>query len=185
MRHAMLTGALVLGLVLTLAAGEQQAPAVNVDSKIDAVTVYLDRALVSRRAMVRVAKGLQKVCFAGLPAELDDGSLRLSIGGPARLDALHAQRIFLEQPQEALQGEGGPVPPVVTVDRRQHGQGPAQAASEGLPVEPEDVLVAEIEGVLPAGGDDVHDEPGADSVGQEGRHHGPGAGTDVDVEIQR
>ena len=56
-----------------------------VDTRIDGVTVYADRALVRRIGNQRVdAKGEARLRIAGLPAKLDDSSVRLVLGGTAK-----------------------------------------------------------------------------------------------------
>jgi len=78
----------------TLAAGEDIAAT---PSAIDAVTVYLDRAWVTRKAKVRLVAGATALRFAGLPAEFDDASLRVALSGGVRLDGLLARSVLLTQ----------------------------------------------------------------------------------------
>lgn len=49
-----------------------------ISSKIDAVTVYQDRALVSRTGRISLPVGVYTVAFEGLPYGLDDNSVRVS-----------------------------------------------------------------------------------------------------------
>lgn len=84
-------------LALASASPGAEGPAQPISSRIDAVTVYLDRALVTRTAAARMAPGLQTVVFKGLSSEIDDASLRLRIQGDARLEFLKSERIFLAQ----------------------------------------------------------------------------------------
>jgi uncharacterized protein (TIGR02231 family) len=71
MKHAMLP--LVVLAVSGLAA---HAASVTAASKISDVTVYQDRALVTRSGAVTLSDGEQQVVFAGLPAGLDENSVR-------------------------------------------------------------------------------------------------------------
>ncbi len=106
-RFASFLAAVVLGVGAL--DGAPDAPAQAIASKIDAVTVYLDRALVTRTASLKAAPGLQSVVFKGLSPEIDDASLRLRILGDARLEFLKSERIFLAQHDEEsvrkLEGE--------------------------------------------------------------------------------
>jgi hypothetical protein len=98
MRTIALIFAVVSAVSLSFAAEEPAG--IPVDSRIDAVTVYLDRAYVSRKAAARVNAGVQMLVFAGLPADLEDHSLRLSLSGPARLEGLQTKKTFLAQHEE-------------------------------------------------------------------------------------
>ncbi len=74
--------ALALALFLTpaLAAADLDAP-----SRVEAVTVFRTGARVTRVAQVEVPAGDTRVLLAGLPADLDDGSLRVEGHGTARV----------------------------------------------------------------------------------------------------
>lgn len=88
----------LLALVLLVPAFAVEEPAPRaVPSAIQAVTVYLDRALVSRTAALTLAPGLHRIVFQGLPSEIEDASLRLKISGGARLESLQARRTFLAE----------------------------------------------------------------------------------------
>jgi len=63
-----------------LLAGAALAPA---PSRIIAVTVYPDRAEITREAALTTARGAQHVVLGPLPLSMDDGSLRLSALGPS------------------------------------------------------------------------------------------------------
>jgi uncharacterized protein (TIGR02231 family) len=71
----------------------------QIDSKIVAVTVYPDRARVTRRGSARLESGLQKLEMPGLPLSLEPASLRAAARGSARarLLGVQTQRVFLEQ----------------------------------------------------------------------------------------
>ncbi len=101
MRIARLVPALCLAAFLpslpSLGAPELPDVPVAIQSRIDAVTVYLDRALVSRSASVQVAAGPRRLVFAGLPSEIEDGSLRVKLSGPARLETLQVRKTFLSE----------------------------------------------------------------------------------------
>ena len=72
-----------------------------VTSRIDAVTVFLDRALITRQAEVVLTAGDQTVVFADLPPEIDEQSIRIAIVGGARVDGVQSKRVFLDQRREA------------------------------------------------------------------------------------
>ena len=71
-----------------------------VTSTITAVTVHLDRASVTRKASPHLSSGIHRLAFTGLPAEIEDGSLRLALAGPARVESLQSRPTFLAQHQE-------------------------------------------------------------------------------------
>lgn len=69
---------LILTICLVIpAAAHAAAETVTADSKITAVTVYANRAAVTRTAKVKIGKGAQEVVFGGLPAQIDTDSLRV------------------------------------------------------------------------------------------------------------
>lgn len=68
-------------LVLFCTSG-QAAEIKPVLSKIDVVTVYQDRALVSRIGRITLPVGIHKLSFEGLPYGLDDNSVRVSGDAP-------------------------------------------------------------------------------------------------------
>lgn len=82
-------------LFLSLAAALRAAP---VDSKISAVTVYTDRAVVTRTASVELAGGQIELTFANLPEALLDQSLQVSGRGTAQAQILDvsAKRTFVD-----------------------------------------------------------------------------------------
>ena len=69
----------------SVAAAEKPAA---VKSDITAVTVYADRAQVTRRAELKIEPGQQPVVFAGLPAGLVESSLRAGGRGSAKVTIL-------------------------------------------------------------------------------------------------
>jgi uncharacterized protein (TIGR02231 family) len=74
---------------LIVAASGALAPAlsgeINADSKIDAVTVYPDAAIVTRIAEVDVPPGDNSLTFHNLPLALDPASLRIEAEGSAAM----------------------------------------------------------------------------------------------------
>ncbi len=75
------------GCIALLACGEAVA-GIPVESAISAVTVYLDRAVVTRTATVDLAAGEQQLVYPKLPATLIDDSLRVTGSGTARITIL-------------------------------------------------------------------------------------------------
>lgn len=69
--------AFAAAILTTLAAAET-----NADSRITAVTVYADRAMVERTAGMLLEPGVHRVLFSGLPSAIDERSIR--VGGRAR-----------------------------------------------------------------------------------------------------
>lgn len=82
--------AVMVGLCVATAAAAEEKPA-TVKSDITAVTVYTDRALVTRRAELKIEAGQQPVVFAGLPAGLVESSLRAGGRGSARVTILGSE----------------------------------------------------------------------------------------------
>jgi uncharacterized protein (TIGR02231 family) len=91
--------ATVLSLVLSipsLAGADVQAT-----SRIDAVTVYRSTARVTRVARVEVPAGDARVLLAGLPAELDDDSVRVEGRGVVKL---HLHGVTVDEVTAASSG---------------------------------------------------------------------------------
>lgn len=85
----------LLGLALFPALRLAAAP---VDSRISAVTVYTDRAVVTRTATVALAGGQTELVFANLPESLLDQSLQVTGRGTAQALILDvsARRTFVD-----------------------------------------------------------------------------------------
>lgn len=78
-------------------------PAKPVESRITAVTLYADRAEVTRTAAVSLPPGASQVAFAGLPGWIDEGSVRLTLA-PERLGRIadvQIRREFLSTAADA------------------------------------------------------------------------------------
>ncbi len=83
-----------LALSLALAAtaiAVAARPSHHVDSEVDAVTVFLDRAMVERVAQVTLAAGESTIVLPELPANLWDHSLQVSGTGPPGTTVLEVQ----------------------------------------------------------------------------------------------
>ena len=103
----------ILGIVLMIK-GVGYAQIIEADAKITAVTVYQDRALVTRSVSLELEPGSYEVVFGHLPGTILNDSLRSSGKGTAiaRLLGLDTKRVFLEktpqgrvrQLEEKLQG---------------------------------------------------------------------------------
>lgn len=74
----------LLALLGALTAAVLSAAPLPVDSKISAVTVYTDRAVVTRTATVDLGGGTLELVFANLPQTLDERSLQVSGRGTAQ-----------------------------------------------------------------------------------------------------
>jgi len=89
---------LLFALTLAAAASLAAAP-VEVTTRATAVTVYPDRALVTRTGAVQLAAGETEFVISGLPANLWDDSLQVRGTGPAGTTILDVQsrNLFVEQ----------------------------------------------------------------------------------------
>ncbi len=72
--------------------------AAQIDSRISAVTVYQDRAVVTRTATVQLTGGTVELVFANLPQALNDQSLQVSGKGTAQATILDvsARQTFVD-----------------------------------------------------------------------------------------
>ena len=75
--------ALVVATLSALVAWPLLASAASLDSSITAATVYLDRAVVTRTAVLDLTTGEHELVFANLPAGLVDDSLQVAGRGTA------------------------------------------------------------------------------------------------------
>ena len=75
-------------LSLALLAAALRLAAAPVDSRISAVTVYQDRAVVTRTATVQLTGGTAELVFANLPQALNEQSLQVSGRGTAAASIL-------------------------------------------------------------------------------------------------
>jgi uncharacterized protein (TIGR02231 family) len=83
MNKPLLCLALLVSVTMARAALSNDVAGHGVTSVISAVTVYPDRAVVTRTAALDLAPGTQEIVFAGLPATLVDQSLQVSGRGSA------------------------------------------------------------------------------------------------------
>ncbi len=85
-------------LSLCLLAAAATLSAAPVESTLTAVTVYPDRALVSRTATIELPAGESSVTLTGLPANLWDDSLQVRGSGPAGTTLLDvsSRNVFVE-----------------------------------------------------------------------------------------
>jgi uncharacterized protein (TIGR02231 family) len=92
----MKTARLLLPLSLVLAA--LRLVAAPVDSRITSVTVYQDRAVVTRTATVQLGGGTTELVFANLPQSLNEQSLQVSGRGAAQATILDvsAKQTFID-----------------------------------------------------------------------------------------
>lgn len=102
MRLALAAVSALLLAPAALADGEAR----SVDAKIGRVTVYADRALVTRAAKTNVAQGVTKLAFEHLPPGLDPASIRARCGAArvlgVDLEAVHLARESREEMQKAV-----------------------------------------------------------------------------------
>jgi uncharacterized protein (TIGR02231 family) len=97
--HTILPLVLLLVPALSAASDLKRLPA---SSRITAVTVYADRAMTSRSATINLATGSYLIVFEGLPALIQDDSVRVEGKGTAgaSISGLEVKRAFLEQSSE-------------------------------------------------------------------------------------
>lgn len=78
------------------------ADPIKLDAKISAVTVYADRAQVTRQARAPLKQGLSRFIIAPLPGWLDEGSIRVRIepAGAGEILDVQVERTFLERPSD-------------------------------------------------------------------------------------
>ncbi len=69
----------------------------KVESKITDVTVFMDRALITRKATISFPKGEQVAVFTHLSASLDENSIQVSGEGNATIAYVKLKKNFLEQ----------------------------------------------------------------------------------------
>ena len=93
----MRTGVSCLAVLLCLAPAAAFAAEVEAEGRIAAVTVFPDRAEVTRIIEVRVPAGDHSVVLAGLPASLITESLRVRGDGEIRIGSVEARQVFAEQ----------------------------------------------------------------------------------------
>jgi uncharacterized protein (TIGR02231 family) len=83
-----------------------QAAEIIADSRIAGVMIYPDSVLVTREAQAKLSVGLNKIIFENIIPEIDENSLRVSLGQNSAAKLLGAQlkQEFLEQvPAERIQ----------------------------------------------------------------------------------
>lgn len=94
-----------LALALSSAAFAEEA-AKSVESRIAHVTVYEDRALVTRLSKATLTQGVSRIAFERLPPGLDDASLRARCGAARVLgvdrETVHLAREGREEMQKAV-----------------------------------------------------------------------------------
>lgn len=109
MRHSLLLS-LSLAVALLAAPAAPRAADVKAASRVDAVTVYRAGARVTRLVRVELPAGDSRVLLEGLPAALDDDSLRVEGKGTAqaRIFGVTAEPFTraAAAPAEALAAEG-------------------------------------------------------------------------------
>lgn len=97
--------AILLTALGTATAGEVAAErddAATLESKVQTVTVYADRARVTRVGKAKAPAGAARLAFRKLPGWIDDGSVRVSIlpVGAAELQDVQVKRTFLAKPSD-------------------------------------------------------------------------------------
>lgn len=90
-------------LFLGLLCSALRLPAAQVDSRITAVTVYQDRAVVTRTATVPLDGGTTELVFAKLPQALNEQSLQVSGKGTAQATILDvsAKQTYVDHTPDA------------------------------------------------------------------------------------
>jgi uncharacterized protein (TIGR02231 family) len=96
---------LVVSLVFALAApfnALAETQVIEAPSKIEAVTVFSDRAQVSRSARVPLKAGANLITITGLPRNISEESLRVEGkgNGRARIAGITVKKVFLERVEQ-------------------------------------------------------------------------------------
>jgi hypothetical protein len=114
----------IAGILAAALAAPATADEIPATSAVDAVTVYLSGAEVTRTARLKLDKGEHSIVFSDLPAEAVPGSIRVDGKATAKLDiesvdmrrryiaradqaTLQAQRKSIEDEIERLRDERG------------------------------------------------------------------------------
>ena len=97
---------LAVGVVI-VAAGAAVAADLSVDAHIDHVTVYRQGALVTRVAQVTIPAGSHRLILRGLPADVDEKTLEVTVGDASvQLGTIEVVRIneanFVSEPEREL-----------------------------------------------------------------------------------
>lgn len=89
-----------MALVAAVAPATSFAAEIPADSRIKAVTVFDERAQVTRNARVSVPAGTHTLVFEGLPAQLLTDSLRAEVGPDSKLaiGSIESRRVIGDQP---------------------------------------------------------------------------------------
>ncbi len=72
---------------------------ITVDSKIDKITVYSDRAMITRTASVELNTGEQSLLFHNIPYEIDVNSVRVQGSGDALLKDIQVKTAYFSEVQ--------------------------------------------------------------------------------------
>ena len=67
---------------------------INLKSKVVDVTVFKDRALVTREANKNLSKGEYVLVFSGMTQDLQDESVRISASGPGVIKILDVKEVI-------------------------------------------------------------------------------------------
>ena len=106
--RTMRTSIAIAGVLATVLAGPVAAEDAPAASRVDAVTVFLSGAEVTRAAKLNLEKGDHTIVFNDLPAETVPGSIRVDGKATGKLDieSVDTQRRFIPRAdQAALQAE--------------------------------------------------------------------------------
>ncbi|MBA3848452.1 MAG: hypothetical protein C0502_00470 [Opitutus sp.] len=146
----------LLALLVPFAAALTAAP---VDSRISAVTVYADRAVVTRTAALDLAAGPAELVFANLPETLLEQSLQVTGRGPAQATILDvsARRTYVDfTPNERVKQIEDQLRALRADDRRLQDEAGVLAGQR-------EAITRFIAGAVSPGGKDV-DRPKLDEV---------------------
>ncbi len=77
----------------------------TIDSKVSSVTIFRDRAMVTREGEAKLGKGIHKVILSNLPNEFDDASVRVSASGRGVIKILDVKveyKAAVEAPEKII-----------------------------------------------------------------------------------
>ena len=94
-------------LLVAFSGFAQAEETLSASSKVTAATVFVDRALVTREAKIRVPTGAHTLIIADVPAGLDEASLRVQGKAEAnvKIGSTEVKNIFLTEAANAVERE--------------------------------------------------------------------------------
>lgn len=91
--------ALPLFILISLSTGSAHAALLETPSRVSDVTIYTDRALVTRAAKVHLAAGEHTISITDMPAGLNESTLRVQgkAGAAVKIGTVELKRVYLAE----------------------------------------------------------------------------------------